>query len=337
MTVIDSYLDTLFAPYPDTARLREARTELRALMEDQQQALIESGRTESQAVGAVIAEFGSLEEVAAELGISAELSGSGAGTDPTAPAALSTDRAEEYVEAVHRGRWAPAVAIPLFVLSALPLLLLIAIDDDAPSGWALGAGLTTLLVLVAVGVVILVVQGSRMEEFEDVTDGRFTLTPPVRDLALALRREHRRERTLATGAAVLLWILAAVPVILAGVLSDPGSLAPLYGVCATLAMVALGLWLLLSAAWSDTAASALLQEVDEDDLAVTSTSPAIRVVAAVYWPVAAAVYLAWSFLGGDWGITWVIWPIAGVLYAGLWSASAALASTVDSRAETRRA
>ena len=64
-------------------RLREARNELRALMEDQQQALMDAGRSESQAVGAVIAEFGSLEEVAGELGISAELGGgAGAGAVP---------------------------------------------------------------------------------------------------------------------------------------------------------------------------------------------------------------------------------------------------------------
>ena len=53
MNVIDSYLDTLFSPYPDTARLREARRELRAMMEDQQQGLLADGLTESQAVGRV--------------------------------------------------------------------------------------------------------------------------------------------------------------------------------------------------------------------------------------------------------------------------------------------
>ncbi|WP_341857081.1 hypothetical protein [Brachybacterium sp. GPGPB12] len=299
---------------------------------------MDAGRTESQAVGAVIAEFGGLDEVAAELGITAELDGTAVGTGTMAPAMLSTERAEEYVEAVRRGRWIPAVAIPLFVLSALPLLLLIAVGGEEPSGWALGAGLTAPLILVAVGVVLLVLQGDRMEEFADIDEARVSPTPAVREIARDLRREHRRERTLATGAAIMLWILAAVPVILMGVLTDSGSLAPLYGVCATLAMVALGLWILLRSAWSDTAAAALLQEEDEDDLSATSTSPAIRVVAAVYWPVAAAIYLAWSFLGGDWGITWVVWPIAGVLYAGLWSASAALGSAADdTRSRTRRA
>ncbi|MEE1651811.1 permease prefix domain 1-containing protein [Brachybacterium sp. J144] len=338
MTVIDSYLDTLFAPYPDTPRMREARSELRALMEDQQQALMDAGRTESQAVGAVIAEFGSLEEVAAELGIGAELSGGSGGAQPAADPALDREQAERYVEAMRRGRWVPAVAIPMFVLAALPLLFLIAVSGESPTGWALGVGLTTLLVLVAGGVLLLVLHGSRMEEHAEVTEGRFTLTPAVRELASSLRREHRRERALALGAAILLWILAAVPVILAGVLSAPDSTAPLYGVCGTLAMVALGLFVVLRSGWSETAAGTLLQEADEDDLAATSSSPAIRAIAALYWPVAAAIFLGWSFLTGDWGITWVVWPVAGVLYGGLWSLSAAIGSSDDAqRSPARRA
>lgn len=329
MTVIDSYLDTLFAPYPDTPRLREARNELRALMEDQQQALMDAGRSESQAVGAVIAEFGSLEEVAAELGISAELGGgAGAGAVPALPT-LPLERAQEYVEAMRRGRWVAAVAIPLFVLSPVVLLLLIAVGGEEPGPWALGIGLTTVLVLVGLGVLLLVMQGSRMEEYEEITKGRFTPTSALRELATTLRREHRRERGLSIGVGIMLWILAAVPTTLAGVLAEAGSLSPLYGVCLTLAMVALGLWLVLRAGWSETAAVALLQEADEDDLAATSASPAIRAIAAVYWPIAAAIYLAWSFLSGDWHLTWLVWPIAGVLYAGLWSLSGALGTRED--------
>ena len=40
-------------------------------------------------------------------------------------------------------------------------------------------------------------------------------------------------------------------------------------------------------------------------------------VAAVYWILAVAVYLCWSFMTNDWHITWVMWPIAGVLFAGV--------------------
>lgn len=34
---------------------------------------------------------------------------------------------------------------------------------------------------------------------------------------------------------------------------------------------------------------------------------------SLYWVVIPCIYLAWSFLTFDWHITWIIWPIAGVL------------------------
>ena len=40
-------------------------------------------------------------------------------------------------------------------------------------------------------------------------------------------------------------------------------------------------------------------------------------VGTAYWLLATAIYLGWSFLTDDWHTTWVVWPIAGVLYAGV--------------------
>ncbi len=37
-------------------------------------------------------------------------------------------------------------------------------------------------------------------------------------------------------------------------------------------------------------------------------------VSTIYWCAVTAVYLAWSFLSGDWHITWVVWPVAGVFW-----------------------
>ena len=38
-------------------------------------------------------------------------------------------------------------------------------------------------------------------------------------------------------------------------------------------------------------------------------------VSSAYWLSATAVYLGWSFLTNDWEDTWIVWPIAGVLFA----------------------
>lgn len=42
-----------------------------------------------------------------------------------------------------------------------------------------------------------------------------------------------------------------------------------------------------------------------------------RQVGAVYWLAATAVYLGWSFWTNDWYMTWMVWPIAGVPFAGV--------------------
>ena len=342
MNVIDSYLDTLFAPYPDSPRLREARAELRTMMEDQQDGLIAEGLTESQAVGRVIAEFGSLEEVAPVLGIDAELGRGAAAPAPPQYPVLEVDRARAYVEAVHRSQWLPAAGLTLYVLCAAPLLLLIAATGSSqgdPANWAIAVGISAVLVMVALGTVLMIIRDARLKDYEDLDSGEFTLTAPVRAFAQSVWDENRRTTIAAEAVAIMLWILCALPTILLALLGGKNSLAVLYGVCLTLAMVAIGLAVTTRAGWSASASSTLLQEEDEEDEDPEySTNPVVRAIAAVYWPVMAAIYLAWSFLTGDWHISWVLWPVAGVLYAGLSGLSVALRSEDDSTsARSRRA
>ena len=337
MSVIDSYLDTLFAPYPDSPRLREARTELRTMMEDSLHGLMAEGLTESQALGRVIADFGSLEEVAGELGIDRELGGAA----PAAPAApvLDLPRAEAYQAAVRSTQGLKAGSVVLFVLCPIPLLLAIAIDGTIvpePSPWAIGTGLVLLLVLVAAGVVLQTLRGARLTGFEDVTEGRTTPSPEVRRLAAALRADHARTRAIGSAVAITLWILCAVPVVLTAFAADGrgDSVLPLAGVVGTLLMVAAGLAIMLGTSWSSDVAETLLAVETPDDSPENSSSPAVRAIAAVYWPVFAGIYLAWSFATGDWDRTWIIWPVAGVLNAALRALNSALEG--DGRPATAR-
>lgn len=73
MDAIDTFLDTMFAPYPAVPRLIGAKAELRAMMEEAYNNAIASGRTHNEAVGQVIAEYGDLERMAPTLGIESAL------------------------------------------------------------------------------------------------------------------------------------------------------------------------------------------------------------------------------------------------------------------------
>ena len=69
METIKNYLETMFMNLPNTPEVRRAKDELGQMMEDKFVELTEAGKTENEAVGTVISEFGNLNEVADALGI----------------------------------------------------------------------------------------------------------------------------------------------------------------------------------------------------------------------------------------------------------------------------
>ena len=67
METIISYIDNLFRNYPDTLQVQKARQELLSIMEDKYRELKSEGKSEHEAIGIVISEFGSMDEIAFEL------------------------------------------------------------------------------------------------------------------------------------------------------------------------------------------------------------------------------------------------------------------------------
>ena len=73
METIKNYLDAMFANMPNTPEVKKAKAELLTMMEDKYNELIAEGETENSAVGTVISEFGNLDELADDLGLTKEV------------------------------------------------------------------------------------------------------------------------------------------------------------------------------------------------------------------------------------------------------------------------
>ena len=185
MDTIDTFLDAMFAPYPATPRLLEARGELRAMMEDAYADAVGRGKTHNEAVGQVITDFGNLEELAPALGILPDIrsartdvtdagaSGAATGSSaaPEAGADMGSSTAPETGAAPLPQQEAPAgypvVTLPdaqalaearrrtgrllsrgvaLFVLAPIPLLTAIGLNgDDGTNASGLGEQLAMLI------------------------------------------------------------------------------------------------------------------------------------------------------------------------------------------------
>ena len=177
MDTIDTFLDAMFAPYPSTPRLLEAKGELRAMMEDAYADAVGRGKTHNEAVGQVITDFGNLEELAPVLGILPDIRSAqagpagtaGAATDPAGTSAapdpagagaaaplpqdeatsdypvVTLPEAQALAEARRRTGRLLGRGVALFVLAPIPLIVAANLTDDnagAGLGDAISDGLS---------------------------------------------------------------------------------------------------------------------------------------------------------------------------------------------------
>lgn len=355
MNVIIAYLETMFSAYPQTPRLLEAKSELRGMMEDAYANLIAEGHSENEAVGQVIRDFGNLEEIAPALGITSDITPADTRLPGTpapepqaaAPAAapsqplpqVTIEEAQGYAEAQRSIRFQVSTAVTLFVLSPAALIALPAAAESgvvplSPSA-AVFVGLLALFALVAIGVMLLITTSRATARYRHIREGRFTPTPAVSAWAGGLAERNEPQRTRALQFAIALWILAPIPLIAFALLLEKSPLRGFWtviGVVLVLALAAAGLAVLLPSAWAHTAAERLSRPAGAVAQEDSGERSIVGVIASLYWPLLTAVYLAWSFIGNAWGISWVLWPIGAVLFGAI----SAGASAIESYRGTRR-
>ena len=338
MDAIDTFLDAMFAPYPTTPRLLEAKGELRTMMEDAYNDAINKGKTHNEAVGQVITDFGNLEELAPTLGILPDLrsaqdgqADSGAAASQTAPAptpsvypVVTLPEAQQFAEARRQTGRLLGWGVALCVIAPAPMIIgagLSGAIDGSRDSWAPLIGFLLNLGLFAAGALILLWRRRFFANFKHLTDGRFMQNPVVSSWAARLRADHESSRSHALMIAIGLWILAAVPVVVAGILSEltDQNLYMVLGVVSNIALIAAGLCIVLPASW----ASSAHETLTAGGLPV-GAGPGWRspnnfagAIAPIYWPVVTMIFLAWGFLADGWTICWIVLPIAAVLFAGL--------------------
>ena len=97
METIKNYLEAMFSGLPNTPEVRKAKAELFQMMEDKYNELISEGKSENTAVGTVISEFGNLDELAEDLGLTREVNESRARESEMNSRFVTLDQARAYL------------------------------------------------------------------------------------------------------------------------------------------------------------------------------------------------------------------------------------------------
>ena len=128
--------------------------------------------------------------------------------------------------------------------------------------------------------------------------------------------EDTYRKAIAIGVAFC--ISAVIPLIIASVAEEMGASIMVAACFMVLlfVLVSCGVFLFVSRGLVRKSFTKLLQEGDFTP-EKKANGKVVEKIAGIYWCVVTAIYLLWSFLTNDWGYTWLVWPVAGVLFAGV--------------------
>lgn len=324
MDTIISYIDNLFRNYPDTPQVRKAKKELLAIMEDKYHELKSEGKSEHEAIGIVISEFGSMEEIAFELGFDKETV-----EQQTSPKGkkrekrLSASQAESYLKDQDNFGHKIGIGVALCILSPTTAAVMSSLESVGflPGNIADLIGATVLFLMVAMAVAIFILSGFSISKYEGYQKVRIVLDHATREKIKKERESFRGVFSLKITVGVVLCILSVVPVFIIAELLEGTFLAWISEASSAglFIFVAAGVYLFITAGVLQGAYETLLGKdgVEFDDGCEKEGDKLVGVIAAVYWPLVTAGYLVWSFATLNWGFTWIVWPVAGVIFGGI--------------------
>jgi len=171
--------------------------------------------------------------------------------------------------------------------------------------------------MAAAAVAIFIHFGMRIEDYEFLEKEPIEADPELRSRVEVQKAEFRPVYLRGNIIGACLCVLSPVPIFLGIVREDPFFTVAM--VCVTLLLVGLGVFCFVRGGVRWSAMQKLLQEGDYT-LEEKRVNRLGEKIAPIYWLSATAIYLAWSFVTDGWNRTWILWPVAGVLFVAVMAA-----------------
>ena len=274
MEIIRTYLENMFISLPATPEVIRAKRELLDMMEDKYRQLRSEGRTENEAVGTVISEFGNLDELAEALGIERvvrpekETAGETANAETQQEESIfgdtvtksatadepdvTTDIAKLYLKEASRHAVRLGLGVALCICS--PVFVIVASSfSSLPGGKVLEAiGVLFLFIMVAAAVAVFIFGSVRMSEWKDVKHGGVQLSFQTIEYLREQKTLFKPMYALFLTLGIILCILSPVPAVIGDAVGSlrPGTFSNAsenIGAAVLLVMVAVGVFFIIYA------------------------------------------------------------------------------------------
>lgn len=246
---------------------------------------------------------------------------------------VSMEEANAFLSAMVEQSKTVSLGVLLCILCPVLLIFLNGLAEGNVCGVtetvACGIGLAALFVQVASAVFLFVRNGGKTERFDYLEKEEFETAYGVTGLVKEKKAAYEPTYIRILSLGIVLCVLSPLPLILTALINEADALV-ISMTALLLCIVAVGVYMIVRVATVRASYQILLQEGDYNKQEKKKNS-AVSAVSAVYWCLATAVYLTWSFITNDWESTWILWPIAGVLCAPVLMVAKMLRKDEDNR------
>lgn len=232
---------------------------------------------------------------------------------------ISVEEANTYMDLVRNSAVKIGLGVMLCILSPVCLILLGGLSEYGTSfvteNMAAGLGVAALLGLIAIAVAIFIMTGMQLDKYECLEKEIHSLEYGLAGIVEKKKLDFEATFRSCITAGVVIIILGIVPMMLAAGL-NASDMVMILAVVLLLVLIACAVFLFVWAGMIHDSYDKLLQVGDyteEKKRMNKKTAP----FTGVYWCVTTAIYLGASFVTGRWDSTWIIWPVAGVLFGAV--------------------
>lgn len=232
---------------------------------------------------------------------------------------VSLEEANKYMELVEKSSKKIAAAVAACILSPVFLILFTGYAEagiiNISKNIAGGIGVAVLLIMIAGAVFVFVSLGIQLSKYDYLEKELLNLQYGIAGIIEAKKETHDPKYKTFIAIGVVLCILSAVPLLIASGFDFPDQVYTCL-VALLLIFIASGVFLFVSVGMVHDCYDKLLEEGDytrERKLNAKRNDN----LSTIYWGIVTAAYLGCSFITGAWDKTWIIWPVAGVLFAAV--------------------
>ena len=234
---------------------------------------------------------------------------------------VTMEMANEYLQMIDWSAGKTAFATMLCILSPIVLLMLGAMsempDYHISENAAAGIGICVLIVLIAIAVMIFILCGMKTKKYEFLEKEDIETAYGVSGMVKEKRDAYHSPYVTQLVIGITCCICSVIP--LFGTLAvSESDFYMVSAVCMLLTLVAIGTYFIVRSAAKMNAMNQLMEEEDYTRQKKHENKKMSGPV-TVYWLIATAIYLAWSFTTNDWDRTWIIWPVVGVLFPAFYA------------------